>query len=64
VLYLFLREPERGNADRLARHMRGGRIVIQVLGLLLGAGCVATVGLCTTTPMLLAAAALIARRRG
>jgi len=42
-------------ADRLARQVRGGRIVIQVLGLLLGAGCVATVGLCTSTPMLLAA---------
>jgi MFS family permease len=42
-------------ADRLARQVSGGRILIQVLGLLLGAGCVATVGLCTTTPMLLAA---------
>ena len=42
-------------ADRLAARFPGGRIVIQLLGLLAGAGCVATVGLCTTTPMLLAA---------
>ena len=42
-------------ADRLAKRFPGGRILIQLLGLLVGAGCVATVGLCTTTPMLLAA---------
>lgn len=42
-------------AARLARQVRGGRIVIQLLGLLLGADCVATVGLCTSTPMLLTA---------
>jgi hypothetical protein len=38
--------------------MRGGRIVIQLLGLLLGAGVY------LVAAILLAAAALIARRRG
>jgi len=42
-------------ADRLAASMAGGRIVVQGVGLLLGSVFVATVGLCTTTPVLLAA---------
>jgi MFS family permease len=42
-------------ADRLARRFSGGRIVVQALGLLVGAVFVATVGLCTTTPVLIAA---------
>ncbi|MEI8227425.1 MAG: MFS transporter [Planctomycetota bacterium] len=42
-------------ADRLARRFSGGRIAVQAFGLLVGAVFVATVGLCTTTPVLLAA---------
>ena len=42
-------------ADRLARRFAGGRIAVQAAGLLVGAIFVATVGLCTTTPVLLAA---------
>jgi MFS family permease len=42
-------------ADRLARRFSGGRIAVQAFGLLTGAVFVATVGLCTTTPVLLAA---------
>lgn len=42
-------------ADRLARRFAGGRIAVQACGLLVGALFVATVGLCTTTPVLLAA---------
>jgi MFS family permease len=42
-------------ADRLARRTPGGRILVQAAGLLVGAGFVATVGLCSTTPVLIAA---------
>lgn len=42
-------------ADRLARRFAGGRIAVQACGLLVGAAFVATVGLCTTTPVLLLA---------
>jgi MFS family permease len=42
-------------ADRLARRFAGGRILVQAVGLLVGAGFVATVGLCSTTPVLIAA---------
>jgi MFS family permease len=42
-------------ADRLARRFPGGRILVQAAGLLIGAGFVATVGLCSTTPVLIAA---------
>jgi MFS family permease len=42
-------------ADRLARRFPGGRILVQAAGLLVGAGFVATVGLCSTTPVLIAA---------
>ena len=42
-------------ADRLARRFAGGRILVQAAGLLVGAGFVATVGLCSTTPVLIAA---------
>ena len=42
-------------ADRLARRLAGGRIAVQACGLLVGAVFVATVGLCTTTPVLLLA---------
>lgn len=42
-------------ADRLARRRAGGRIAVQAGGLLVGAAFVATVGLCTTTPVLLLA---------
>ena len=42
-------------ADRLARRFAGGRIAVQAAGLLVGAIFVATVGLCTTTPVLVAA---------
>ncbi len=42
-------------ADRLARRFAGGRIVVQAVGLLSGAIFVATVGLCTTKPVLLMA---------
>jgi MFS family permease len=42
-------------ADRLARRFAGGRIAVQAGGLLVGAAFVATVGLCTTTPVLLLA---------
>jgi MFS family permease len=42
-------------ADRLARRFVGGRIAVQAAGLLVGAIFVATVGLCTTTPVLVAA---------
>ena len=42
-------------ADRLARRFTGGRLLVQAGGLLVGAGFVATVGLCSTTPVLIAA---------
>ncbi len=42
-------------ADRLAGRFPGGRILVQAAGLLVGAGFVATVGLCSTTPVLIAA---------
>ncbi|MFM9058408.1 MAG: MFS transporter [Planctomycetaceae bacterium] len=42
-------------ADRLARRYAGGRIAVQAFGLLAGSAFVAMVGLCTTTPVLLAA---------
>lgn len=42
-------------ADRLTRRFAGGRIAVQACGLLVGAVFVATVGLCTTTPVLLIA---------
>jgi MFS family permease len=41
-------------ADKLARRCAGGRIAVQAAGLFVGAVFVATVGLCTTTPVLLA----------
>jgi len=42
-------------ADRLASKMAGGRMIVQAAGLLVGSIFVAMVGLCTTTPVLLAA---------
>ncbi|MCE9631545.1 MAG: MFS transporter [Planctomycetia bacterium] len=42
-------------ADRLAQWFAGGRIVVQAAGLVIGSVFVATVGLCTTTPVLVVA---------
>ncbi|RLS43898.1 MAG: MFS transporter, partial [Planctomycetota bacterium] len=41
-------------ADRLARRITGGRVLVQAVGLLAGSVFVAVVGLCTTTPVLIA----------
>jgi MFS family permease len=42
-------------ADRLAARVTGGRILVQAVGLFVGAAFVATVGLCTSTATLLLA---------
>jgi MFS family permease len=51
-------------ADRLAQKMRGGRMLVQALGLLAGAGFVVVVGLTTSVEVLLGAMTLLGLCKG